>query len=269
VSAAPKSVSDLLWAHLREVPAFRALIRTIEARLVREAAPHGQPILDLGCGDGHFAQVALGEADAGIDVDLAQVFRASRRKVYRLAGAGSAAALPFRDNSFGTVLANCAIEHMPDLDGVLFEVNRVLRPGGRFVFSVPTDRFDANLLLGRILQGLGLSFAAASYRRWFERISRHHHLYSRPEWRRRVEASGLKISTARDYLSPRATAALELGHFLGVPNLLCWWLLGKWVVWPWRPRFFVMERILWPLVVEDSVQDSSCCFFVAEKPGQR
>ena len=90
-------------------------------------------------------------------------------------------------------------------------------------------------------------------------------MYSPAEWQQRLEAQGLRVIFRRGYLSPRATQYLELGHYYGVPNLASRKLLGKWVVWPWRPRFVLEEAVLAPRVAEDDVPDSGCCFFVAEK----
>ena len=50
---------------------------------------------------------------------------------------GSALALPFRDACFDVVAAFDVVEHVPDEDGILAELARVLRPGGRLLISVP------------------------------------------------------------------------------------------------------------------------------------
>lgn len=47
-------VDDLLWRHLKDLPYFRALLRAVEARFYQDI-PLVEPVLDLGCGDGHFA----------------------------------------------------------------------------------------------------------------------------------------------------------------------------------------------------------------------
>ena len=50
---------------------------------------------------------------------------------------GSALALPFEDAAFDAVSAFDVIEHCEPEATALAEVRRVLRPGGRFVMSVP------------------------------------------------------------------------------------------------------------------------------------
>ena len=44
--------NDFLWPQLQALPAFRA----VEARLFAELGPLPCPMLDIGSGDGHFAQ---------------------------------------------------------------------------------------------------------------------------------------------------------------------------------------------------------------------
>jgi arsenite methyltransferase len=44
---------------------------------------------------------------------------------------GEAERLPFEDESFDVVLSNGVIDLIPDKDAVFFEIQRVLRPGGR------------------------------------------------------------------------------------------------------------------------------------------
>lgn len=48
-------------------------------------------------------------------------------------------ALRFADESFDLVLTSETLEHVPDPDRALRETLRVLRPGGRHVFTVPVD----------------------------------------------------------------------------------------------------------------------------------
>ncbi|MBI3361095.1 MAG: methyltransferase type 11, partial [Chloroflexi bacterium] len=58
---------DLLTRHLRDLPAFRALLRATEARFYQDLQLP-EPTLDLGCGDGHFASMTFAHPlAAGVD----------------------------------------------------------------------------------------------------------------------------------------------------------------------------------------------------------
>ena len=52
------SDDDFLWRHLKDLPAFRALLRSVEARFYQDLLPLEEPVLDVGGGDGHFSSVA-------------------------------------------------------------------------------------------------------------------------------------------------------------------------------------------------------------------
>jgi hypothetical protein len=58
---------DFLWIQIRELPYFRGLLRAVEAKFYQDI-PIERPVLDLGCGDGHFASRTFDfPIDAGID----------------------------------------------------------------------------------------------------------------------------------------------------------------------------------------------------------
>ncbi|MFL7810398.1 MAG: class I SAM-dependent methyltransferase, partial [Anaerolineae bacterium] len=181
---------DLLWQHLRDLPAFRALLRAQEARFYEEWLPLQQPVLDVGCGDGHFASVALapqsGMLAAGVDPDPRALGEAQQRGAYRVVAQALGDRLPFADAAFATVVSNTVLEHIPLVEPVLGEVSRVLRPGGRFIFCVPGDDFPNLLFFPTLFRRLGLDGMAARYERYFNRISRHHHCDGRFVWRERL-----------------------------------------------------------------------------------
>lgn len=256
---------DILWTQLKALPAFRALVRACEAHLFSRLPPLPHPILDLGCGDGHFAQAALPDMDAGIDLNPASLAEAHSRRVYHALAQSSATALPFASHSFATVVSNCVIEHIPDNIAVMQEAARVLKPGGQFIFSVPTDRLNPSMFTPTLLNAMGASGLANRYMDWFTRMQVHYHLYTPDEWQRRAEAAGLRVVRRTGYLSPRAARFVELGHFLGLPNLVWRKLTGRWVIFPWRPRFALVEALLQPLALEVDPPDATCCFFIAAK----
>lgn len=256
---------DLLWRHLRDLPAFRALLRATEARLYADL-PFPEPVLDLGCGDGHFGSVALARRpQVGLDPCLKLVREAARRRAYRWVIGADGAHIPFADRFFGTVVSNSVLEHIPSLEPVVAEVARVLRPGGHFYFCVPGPNFLSFLSLGRWLDQLHLRPLAEAYRRFFHRISRHYNYDSPETWRGRLEAAGLRLVRWCPYFSQRALAALEWGHYLGVASWVARRLTGRWVLCPSRASLWLTERLVRPFYREPLPEEGAYLFLVAQR----
>jgi SAM-dependent methyltransferase len=93
-------------------------------------------ILDLGCGTGGVLQHLGAFGDAlGLDPAPEAAQYCQRRAVPMVVGSGMD--LPFADASFDAVLALDVIEHVPDDVALLREAQRILRPGGVLVVTVP------------------------------------------------------------------------------------------------------------------------------------
>jgi SAM-dependent methyltransferase len=258
--------SDPFRQQLAEIPAFRALLRAVESRFYA-ALPLPRPVLDVGCGDGHFASVTFQERlDVGLDPWWQPLTEARERRAYHLVTQASGAYMPFGDGCFASAISNSVLEHIPDVDAVLAEVARVLRPGAPFYFCVPGDRFLSLLSVGRALDALRLRSLAGAYRQFFNRISRHHHCDGVATWRARLERAGLSLDGWWTYFSPGALAAFEWGHYLGLPSLISKRLMGRWVAGPSGPYVWLAERLLRRYYGEPLPTVGAYLFFVARKP---
>jgi SAM-dependent methyltransferase len=261
---------DFLWKHLKELPAFRALLRAVEARFYQGLLPFDEPVLDVGCGDGHFASVAFpGPLAAGIDPAAGVLREARARGVYHVLARSLGDALPYPDGCFGTIVSNSVLEHIPDLDPVLGEISRVLEEGGRFIFCVPGDYFSESLFFTRFFRRLRLDGLARAYERYFNRISRHYHCDGPDAWCERLASAGLRLNSSFYYFSERALHALDLGHYFGVPSLVAKKLLGRWILSPSRWNLALTERCLRPLYDEALPEQGAYLFVVAEKVSVR
>jgi ubiquinone biosynthesis O-methyltransferase len=101
----------------------------------------GKKVLDVGCGGG-FMSVALAERGAlvtGIDPAKRAIAAAQRHaeanqlEICYLVAAGES--MPFAEGVFDIVVCVDVLEHVEDLQHVLAEIRRVLRPGGIFLFD--------------------------------------------------------------------------------------------------------------------------------------
>lgn len=132
----PRDVLDQLPASIVAVfagPGAPVLSAEIQA---------GDRVLDLGCGAGMDAAIAAGlSGPAGTVVGLdsaVEMVRTGRQGLDPgleriVLTAGDAAHLPFQDGVFDVVVANGLLNLEPERDGVVSEIARVLRPGGRLV----------------------------------------------------------------------------------------------------------------------------------------
>lgn len=109
----------------------------------------GDVVLDLGCGEGRHVIHAYLAADVialGVDLSYRDLHIAQQRflpfaqnsaqKSFSLQQA-DATRLPFADASIDKIICSEVLEHIPDYQAVLREIERVLKPGGILAVTVP------------------------------------------------------------------------------------------------------------------------------------
>jgi arsenite methyltransferase len=110
----------------------------------------GESVLDIGCGPGYLCEsmaqiVGRDGAVVGLDISVDLIAFCNRQKAsaWISYGIGDATELNQADASFDAVVCTQVAEYVPDVDRLLMEAFRVLKPGGRTIF-VATD-WDAVL----------------------------------------------------------------------------------------------------------------------------
>lgn len=233
------STRPYLVAYLRSRPLFFTLIRSQEAALFKSTEPLlAPPVLDVGCGDGFFARLVYGtdQIDTGLDLSGSRISEAESSGAYARVVTYDGLTIPFPDASFGSAISNCVLEHVVRLDRVVSEVHRVIRPEGRFLVSVMTDRWEEYMLGARVL--------GDRYRSFMRQRQEHQNLLSRSGWDSVFHAAGFQIDHAVGYLSSRTALALDGLHYLSLPALVTRALTGRWVVVPelWSQLAPILDR---------------------------
>ena len=259
-------MNDYLTPHLRDLPYFRALLRAVEARFYEDISLPG-PVLDLGCGDGHFASLAFQEPlDMGLDPWWGPIQEAGTRSSYQDLVCAEGDHMPYPSDYFSSAVSNSVLEHIPDLDPVIKETARVLKPGAPFIFCVPNHRFLSTLSISNGLDKIKLRGLADLYRGFFNRISRHYNCDSYETWKERLEKFGFMVEDSWDYFPPAALHVLEWGHYFGVPSWVAKLIFGRWILTPTRWNLFLADRLVRPHFESDPrSQDGVYSFYIARR----
>jgi 2-polyprenyl-6-hydroxyphenyl methylase / 3-demethylubiquinone-9 3-methyltransferase len=149
--------SPLNLLHGSVTPGRLAYFRTVLSRRAG-AELAGLRVVDIGCGGGFLAEefAALGCRVTGIDpspvsVAVARAHAAGRGlRIDYLPGAGED--LPVPGAAFDVACCCDVLEHVSDLDRVISETARVLRPGGLYLFDTVNRTLTSKLLAVKAMQ---------------------------------------------------------------------------------------------------------------------
>ncbi len=166
-------------------------------------APAGLRALDIGCGGGLLAEefARLGCAVVGVDpaeesLAAARTHAASQGLAIEYLG-GAGEDLPLADESFDIVYCCDVLEHVTDLQRVIAETSRVLRPGGTYLYDTLNRTLRSRLIMIKLLQEWRwTALLPPQLHDW--------HMFIRPaELRRTLEDHGL-VPCGLTGLKPRA-----------------------------------------------------------------
>lgn len=128
-------LSDRSGSFSREIQDSRATNRAnlLIRMLPQEFIP--ETMLDIGVGDGSITSAIQRHYDLPKDKVFGTDIVTPREEPSFTFNLVDGSDLPFNDNSFDLITANMVLHHVDDLDGLLQEIRRVLRPNGYLVIS--------------------------------------------------------------------------------------------------------------------------------------
>lgn len=129
--------------------------QAIEPLLDAAEVSSGKRVLDLCCGPGHASDAIRRRDGTPLGVDFApEMIALARQKWPGLAfEVGDAENLAYPDRSFDAVAMNFGLLHLARPEAALRHIARVLKPGGRFAFTVwatPADSIGHRIMLGAL-----------------------------------------------------------------------------------------------------------------------
>jgi ubiquinone/menaquinone biosynthesis C-methylase UbiE len=183
VTDATGRYEDELW---ELVPEERGAAPAHVVRFVRELGTAGHA-LDLGGGDGRLAALLDAHEVTLADVSSVALDRARRRlPEARVVKHEAGASLPLDDSSFDLVLCANVLAHVHDLQLLLSEARRVLRPGGRLAIVTPAH--------GRLT---GIDVVLRGFERRFPPLSPHVRFLTRRSLARLLADMGFEPASIR------------------------------------------------------------------------
>jgi SAM-dependent methyltransferase len=179
----PNRYDDEIWELVPDEPGAppEHLVRFVRELDAAERA------LDLGCGDGRLTSELRAAELTAADVSAVALERARRRLPdATLVELEPDAPLPLPDSSFDLVLCAETLEHVRDVQLLLSEARRVLRPGGHLAATTPEH--------GRLT---GLDVLVRGFERRFDPLSPHLRFFTRRSLRGLLEQLGFDLVTLR------------------------------------------------------------------------
>lgn len=182
------------------------LQRSIEAN-IWHLCKFKNPILDIGVGDGSLSNmlfIGKQQIDMGIDIEKdglnsARELEISKgKKRYKKVLQANAENMPFKNDSFNTVISNSTFEHITKDTKAISEVARVLKKNGLLFMTVPTPYLAKVVLEYEIKENP--SGAQANLDAFNKRLV-HLHYRSLKEWEKILNKNGMEIVVSKYYFS--------------------------------------------------------------------
>jgi len=178
------SPGDIWWDESQPLHAIRTGLNPARieyfasAFAAQDLDPAGKVVVDVGCGGGLLAEeiARLGAAVIGVDPSVGSITTARAHAAqagldidYRI---GPGEHLPVDDACADVVYCVDVLEHVADLDAVVAETARVLKPGGLFLFdTINRTRLSKFVMIKLSQEWSGTAWMPAGLHDWDQFIT--------------------------------------------------------------------------------------------------
>lgn len=193
INIQPGDVSKLLGAFYFHVPEM-AIHKRVELEAYLREPLDGEGV-DFGCGGGEVGGILIhkkGLVLTGLDQNSAFATSAASNG-YANFHATDVATVPLPSSAYDYVISICVLEHVKDIDFVLAEARRLLKSGGKLVFSTPLPAYRDSLVGVRVRRFFGRDEAAASYARRVDARSLHVNILDTAGWAALLAGHGFEL----------------------------------------------------------------------------
>ena len=115
--------------------------RIDKVRQIFASFPGRLKVLDIGCANGAILRPLVQQHELhGVDIGEQFVRLANANGIKAVEHNIESGPLPYSDKTFDAVFCGETIEHLVNTDRLMFELNRVLKPGGKLVLTFPNIR---------------------------------------------------------------------------------------------------------------------------------
>lgn len=174
----------------------------------------GERYLDVSCGRALLPRLAQAQGAQAHGLDLSHAaLRAGRAQGGENLVTGNAQELPYASASFDVISNIGSLEHYVDVDTAVYEMTRVLKPGGRAYVLVP-NTFSLTTNIWTAMRQGRTSIDSQPIQRYA----------ARQEWQALIEAYGLRVTKTykyeREWPRTRADRHYYLTHPKDMARLL-------------------------------------------------
>ncbi|MBI2017790.1 class I SAM-dependent methyltransferase [Candidatus Daviesbacteria bacterium] len=241
--------------YLEVAPLSLAIWRSLEAQAI-STVKLKRPVLDIGCGFGEFGGVFFDSfIEVGVDISKSDIALAAQQKKYKKLTLADARNLPFKENSFNTVISISSLEHIKGVEEVFKESYRVLKPGGTLIFTVHT------LELNRLLF---LPLKRDFFIKIYHKIFKHEINQTKEDWIKMVKKMGFEVVEVRGTISKLQLMIFQFALPFGIHSQIFRKLFKKRMLFTHPIRARILYK-LFKWVVDSSGATDANIMIVAKK----